>query len=212
MAMLDVHFVILGAVIGSAGMLAYLRDTLKGVTQPNRVSWLLWAVAPLIAFAVEVHEGVGLRSLMTFTVGFGPLLIFIASFRSPGAGWRIGTLDYVCGMLSVAGLTVWLLTRHGTVALVASILADALAALPTLRKSLWHPETETAVAYVAAVINAALTLLTVKKATTAVIAFPLYIVVIASVESIMITCRLGPRLRQRKQASALSAASVDKPG
>jgi hypothetical protein len=210
--MLDVHFVILGAVIGSAGMVAYVRDTLKGVTQPNRVSWLLWAVAPLIAFAVEVHEGVGLRSLMTFTVGFGPLLVFIASFRSPGSVWRIGTLDYVCGMLSVAGLTVWLLTRHGTVALVASILADALAALPTLRKSLWHPDTETAVAYVAAVINAALTLLTVKKVTTAVIAFPLYIVVIASVESILIICRLGPRWRQRKQTPALLAASVDKAG
>lgn len=208
-AMLDVHFVILGAVIGSAGMVAYLRDTLRGHTQPNRVTWLLWAAAPLIAFAVELHEGVGLRSLMTFTVGFGPLLIFLASFRSPGAVWRVGALDYTCGALSVVGLSVWILTRHGTVALVASIAADALAALPTLRKSLWHPETETAAAYIAAAINAALTLLTVTKLTTAVIAFPLYIMVIASIEFTLIASRIGPRLRQRGQQSPSRPAAVN---
>ena len=106
--MLDVHFVILGAAIGSVGLFAYIRDTLRGDTQPNRVSWLLWAIAPLIAFAVEIHEGVGLQSLMTFTVGSGPLLVFIASFRSAGAVWKIGPLDYVCGLLSAAGLAVWL--------------------------------------------------------------------------------------------------------
>lgn len=196
--MLDVHFVILGAVIGSVGMVAYLRDTLRGVTQPNRVTWMLWAAAPLLAFAVEVNQGVGLQSLMTFTVGFGPLLIFLASFRSPGAAWRVGPLDYACGALSLAGLAVWLVTRHGTVALVASIAADAMAALPTLRKSLWQPETETAAAYVSAAANAAVTLLTVREATSALLAFPVYILVMASVESSLILSRVGPRLRSRR--------------
>src|SRR5581483_5835501 len=102
--MIDVHFVILGAVITAAGLVAYIRATLRGVTQPNRVTWLLWALAPLLAFAVEIHEGVGLQSLMTFTVGFGPLLVFLASFRSAGAVWEIRPLDYVCGALSLGGL------------------------------------------------------------------------------------------------------------
>jgi len=190
---LDVHFVILGAVIGSLGTLVYIRDTWRGVTQPNRVSWLMWAVAPLLAFVVEIHEGVGLQSLMTFVVGFGPLLVFLASFRSAAAVWRIGPLDYACGLLSVAGLAVWIATRHGTVAIVASIAADALAALPTLRKSLWHPESETVWAFGAATVNAAITLLTVKVATTAVIAFPVYIVAIASIETLLIATRVGPR-------------------
>ncbi|HLX88539.1 MAG TPA: hypothetical protein VKR22_08825 [Acidimicrobiales bacterium] len=193
--MLDVHFVILGAVIGTLGTAKYLWDTLRGTTQPNRVTWLLWAVAPLLAFAVELHEGVGLQALMTFTVGFCPLLVFVASFWSPGAAWRIGRLDYLCGLLSLAGLVLWLATRHGTVAIVASIAADGLAALPTLRKSLLAPHTETAAAYATAAVNAALTLLTVKHLTTAVIAFPLYIVSVASLETVLIVGRVGPRLR-----------------
>ena len=193
--MIDVHFVILGAVITSVGLVAYIRDTLRGVTQPNRVTWLLWALAPLLAFAVEIHEGVGLQALMTFTVGFGPLLVFIASFRSAGAVWEIRPLDYVCGALSLGGLGVWLATRHGTVALVASILADALAAVPTLRKSLWRPDTETLWAYVTGAVNAGITLLTITRYTTAVAAFPIYIAGIATLESTLIASRIGPRLR-----------------
>lgn len=199
--MLDVHFVILGAVIGSVGCALYIRDTLRGVTQPNRVSWLLWAIAPLLAFAVEIHEGVGLQSLMTFVVGFGPLAVFVASYRSPGAVWRVGPLDFACGALSVVGLAVWLASRHGTVAIVASILADGLAAVPTLRKSLWRPETETLWAYVGGVANAALTLLTVTTFTTAAAAFPIYIVSISSLESILIATHVGPRLSKALRAS-----------
>lgn len=203
--MLDVHFVILGAVIGSIGTAKYLWDTVRGTTQPNRVTWLLWATAPLLAFAVELHDGVGLQALMTFTVGFGPLLILVASFWSPGAAWRIGRLDWICGLLSVAGLVLWLVTRHGTIAIWASIGADALAALPTLRKSLVAPHTETAAAYAAAAVNAALTLLTVKHLTTAAVGFPLYILVVATLESVLIAGRVGPRLRAARPG-ALTAA------
>jgi len=167
--MLDVHFVLLGAVVASVGTAFYLRDTLRGVTQPNRVTWLLWSAAPLLAFAVEVREGVGLRSLMTFVVGFSPLLIFLASFHNRASYWRIGWLDYLCGVVSVAGLGVWLATRHGTVAIAA--------------------------VYFGSTANAAITLLTIRTWTTAVDAFPLYIAFISTVEIALVAGRLGPRLR-----------------
>ncbi|MHB1444388.1 MAG: hypothetical protein ACYCTI_07650 [Acidimicrobiales bacterium] len=193
--MLDVHFVLLGAAVASVGTGFYLWDTLRGATQPNRVTWLLWSAAPLVAFAVEVHDGVGLRSLMTFVVGFSPLLIFLASFYNQASYWRIGWLDYVCGALSVAGLGVWLITRHGTVAIAASIAADALAAAPTLLKSWKEPETETAAVYFGSTANAAITLLTIRTWTTAVDAFPIYIAFISAVEIALVAGRLGARLR-----------------
>ena len=56
--MLDAHFVILGAAVGFAGALSYLVGTLRGTVRPNRVSWLLWSLAPLVAFAAEVQQGV----------------------------------------------------------------------------------------------------------------------------------------------------------
>lgn len=197
---INVHFVYLGAAIGALGGALYLRDTLRGTTQPNRVTWLLWAVAPLLAAAVEFEEGVGLRTLTTFMVGFIPLLIFLASFRNPAAVWRIGRLDYLCGALSVAGTVGWLLTRSGMVAIVAAIVADFLAGVPTVVKSWTHPESESVSSYLGALGNAAILLLTVDVWTTAVVAFPLYIVCLASLEVILVWARPGPRYRRARAA------------
>ena len=170
-------------------------DTIRGRTQPNRVTWLLWAVAPLLAFAVEINKGVGLRALLTFTVGFGPLLVFGASFVNPKSVWKLGRLDYTCGALSIGGTIGWLVTRQGLVALGAAVVADALAGVPTVVKSWRHPESESASVYVASCINAVITLLTVNQFSVYVVTFPLYIAVLAFIESVLVAGRLGPRWR-----------------
>ena len=127
--MINENWIYLGTAIGAAGALVYLRDTLRGTTQPNRVTWLLWAVAPLLAAAVELNEGVGLQALPTFMVGFMPLLIFIASFHNSAAVWKVRRMDYACGAVSVVGTVVWLVTRNGVLAISAAIAADFLAGL-----------------------------------------------------------------------------------
>jgi hypothetical protein len=199
---INVHFVILGAVVGLCGSALYIRDTVRGLTHPNRVSWFLWGAAPMLAFAVEVRSGVGLRSLMTFTVGLGPLLVVAASFLNRNAVWRVTRLDVACGALSVAGTVVWLVSRQGLVALAASIAADALAGVPTLVKSWRAPQTESASAYLGALANSTITLLTVTTATAAIVAFPAYITLIAGVEVVLVAGRLGPRVRHLRQADA----------
>jgi hypothetical protein len=197
---INVHFVYLGAAIGALGGALYLRDTIRGTTQPNRVTWLLWAVAPLLAAAVEFNEGVGLRTLTTFMVGFVPLLIFLASFYNPAAVWRIRRLDYLCGALSVAGTVGWLVTRSGMVAIAAAIAADLLAGVPTMIKSWTHPESESISSYIGALVNAAILLLTVTAWTTAVVAFPLYIVCLASAQTFLLWAKPGPRYRRARAA------------
>ena len=137
--MINENWIYLGTAIGAAGAAVYLRDTLRGTTKPNRVTWLLWAVAPLLAAAVELSEGAGLRALPTFMVGFMPLLIFIASFHNSASVWKVRRMDYACGAVSVVGTVVWLVTRNGVLAISAAIAADFLAGVPTLMKSWTHP-------------------------------------------------------------------------
>jgi hypothetical protein len=196
---INVHFVYLGAAIGAIGSLIYVRDTLRGTTQPNRVTWLLWAFAPLLAFAVELHAGVGLRTLTTFIIGFMPLLVFVASFHNPASVWKIRRLDYVCGALSLAGTAAWLVTRNGVVAIVAAIAADFLAGVPTMIKSWSNPESETITSYIGAMVNSGILLLTINHWTTAVAAFPLFILCIATVQVLVIGLKPGPRLRQARE-------------
>ena len=95
--MINQHFVIVGALFNLVGSATYAFNTIKGKTKPNRVTWFLWALAPLIAFAAQLNEGVTWAALMTFMVGFGPLIIFISSFVNRKAYWKITKLDIVCG-------------------------------------------------------------------------------------------------------------------
>ena len=196
--MINVNWIYLGTAIGALGTAVYLRDTLRGTTKPNRVTWLLWAVAPLLAAAVELNEGIGLRALPTFMVGFMPLLVFAASFHNRDAVWKIRRIDYACGVMSVVGTVVWLVTRNGVLAISAAIAADFLAGVPTVMKSWTHPETETVYSYVGVVISMGVVLLTIQDWTFDVAAFPIFIVCMGSVEVFLVGYEPGPRLRRSR--------------
>ena len=209
--MISVNWVYVGSAIGALGAAVYLRDTLRGTTKPNRVTWLLWAVAPLLAAAVELDEGVGLRTLPTFMVGFMPLLVFIGSFHNPASVWKIRRIDYACGAISVVGTAVWLLTRNGVLAISAAIAADFMAGVPTLTKSWTHPETETVHTYIGAVISMLIVLLTIDNWTFEVAAFPAFIVCTGSVEVVLVGLKPGPRLRARRSGAVSNGPGTAQP-
>lgn len=196
--MINENFVYLGLFITSLGGLQYLILTLQGKVQPNRVSWLLWGVAPLIAFAAEVKQGVGLQSLLTFLLGFEPLLIFFASFVNKKSYWKLSNFDKFCGAFSIIGLILWQLTGVGNIAILFSILADGMAALPTVIKSFHFPETESAFAYATAAIGSIITILTIKEWNFATYGFPIYVVIICSLLTILIKFQIGKRLSPKK--------------
>jgi hypothetical protein len=192
--MIDPRFAIVGALIILTGNAAYAWDTVRGNTQPNRVTWMLWALAPLIAFAAEVTQGVGLNSVLALTVGLGPLIVVVASFLDPKAYARVTPFDAGCGVLSVVALGAWAATGSGNVAILLSILADFLAAVPTIRKAYRQPHTEHAVAFLAGVAGAGITLLTIKPEDWgfASAAFPAYILLDSALIAGLI---LAPRPR-----------------
>ncbi|MBV9231877.1 MAG: hypothetical protein JOZ18_21385 [Chloroflexi bacterium] len=184
--MINQNFVIVGAIIATGGGFSYLLDTLKGKVKPNRVSYVLWAAAPLIAFFAEIKQGVGLPALMTFTVGFLPLSVLVASFVNKNAAWKLSSFDVTCGALALVGLVLWFITRSGNIAIVFSILADALAALPTIIKAFNYPETESVWPYFTGAISAILTLFTLQVWTIATCAFPLYILLVTLLISALV--------------------------
>ncbi|MGZ4178912.1 MAG: hypothetical protein ACXVUX_22095, partial [Solirubrobacteraceae bacterium] len=122
----------------------------------------MWMVAPLIGFAAQVSEHVGLQSLLTLAIGLGPLLVVVASFLDAKAYARVTGFDVLCGALSVVALVAWAVTGTGNLAILFTILADVFVAIPTLRKAYADPESEHAVAFLGGVVGAAITLLTIK--------------------------------------------------
>jgi len=157
--MINEKFVYLGAIINVIGSSTYAWNTLKGKTKPNRVTWFLWMLIPMIAFFAMIGEGVGLTSLMTFMVGFGPFLVLTASLMNKKAYWKISTLDWWCGGLSVLAVILWLITGTGVIAIILSISADLLASVPTVIKSYRDPSSEHHSVFRNGAISAAITML-----------------------------------------------------
>lgn len=197
--MINSNFVILGVIIGFAGNLTYVISTLKGETRPNRVSWFMWTLAPFVAFTAQLSEGVGIQSLLTFMAGACPLLVLIASFVSRKAVWKLTAFDFACGALSVLGVLLWFMTRHAGIAIIFSIAADGLAAVPTIRKSYTHPESEGWINYLAAAIAAGLTLLTIDDWSFSNFGFSLYLLAVCLIISSLVRFQIGPRLRAARQ-------------
>ncbi len=192
--MLNEKFVIVGAVIAAIGGLSYLIDTIKGKAKPNRVTFSLWALVPLIAFAAEVKQGVGIQSLMTLMVALSPLSIFIASFVNKKSEWKLNSFDLICGALSLIGLLLWYITKVGNIAIAFSIIADGLASLPTIVKSYKYPETENVWLYLGYSISAALTLLTINTWGFAHYGFPFYILILCGTIFSLVQFKIGKKL------------------
>ncbi len=176
--MIDDRFVFFAISLNAIGSISYVMATVRGLTRPNRVTWFLWALAPMVAFAAQLDEGVGKQALLTFMVGFGPLLILIASFVNPQSQWKVTRFDLICGGLSLLGLALWLVTREGWVGIALAIAADALAGVPTVRKAWTNPETEHPLVFLLAATSAAITLLTLDTWSFESAAFAVYILVI----------------------------------
>ncbi|MDA1337331.1 MAG: hypothetical protein O3C23_00985 [bacterium] len=172
------YAVFLGAIVQFFGGVAYIKDTLKGQTKPNRVTWFLWMVAPYIGTAAAISDGVTWAILPVFMAGFVPMLVFLASFMNKNAYWKLGMFDYVCGASSVLALVLWALTQQPLVGIIFAIIADGLAALPTLVKTWKFPETETAAVYIASLFSVGTGFLAVQAWATSEYIFSLYLLFI----------------------------------
>jgi len=146
--------VILSGLISITGAYAYIRDTLSGKTRPNRVSWIMWAIAPLVGTVAAISAGADLwATFRVFFSGFLPLIVFGASFVNPKSFWKLTLFDIFCGICSLLALIILIFTHSPRAAILLAALGDGFALLPTLRKAWTNPETETGLTYILSLIS-----------------------------------------------------------
>lgn len=146
--------VVVSALISVLGAGAYIRDTLSGKSKPNRVSWSMWALAPLVgtAAALSAHADPW-AVIRIFLAGFLPLLVFTASFLNPQSYWKLTLFDFLCGACSILALMVWGFADSPRAAILFAAIGDGFASLPTIRKAWKYPETETGLTYIASFVS-----------------------------------------------------------
>ncbi len=183
--MLPDYFVIIGAVVALIGGLYYLYETIVGTTQPNRVTWILSAIFPMVTFIAQKTQGVEGIAWVSFISGLTPALIVAASFFNKKAYWKTRSFDYVCLGIGVIGIGLWGLTSNPNLAIVFAILADFAAAFPTILKAHMHPETESWIAFALNAIGFAICVLAIHTWTFENYAFVTYLVAINGLIAIL---------------------------
>ena len=149
--------VIISTLLMLWGGYAYFRDTLAGRTKPNRVSWFLWALAPLVslgaAFSVDADIWASVRVLVG---GVVPGVIFLGSFFNRKSYWKLTWFDWFCGGLSLTALLFWQLASSPLIAVLLATAANTFASIPTFIKAWNFPETETRLTFITSFLSAVL--------------------------------------------------------
>lgn len=176
--MLPEYFALVGVGVASLGGLYYLYRTIQGTVKPNRMTWFFWGAFPMIAFAAQLAEGVGLIAWITFVSGLVPFLVLTAAIFNPQTYWEIRKLDYAFAAIGIFSIWLWYVTKNPTLALTFALLADFAVAIPTIIKTYKYPETEAWKAYGLNTIGFGLGVLSIQIWTYENYAFVIYLFII----------------------------------
>lgn len=137
---------IIATLLAIVGYIPYFRDIFKGRTKPHAFTWLVWGLLTAIAFAAQLAEGGGAGAWVT---GFTALISFIIFGLALTKGERrFVAFDWYCLAGAAVALLLWWLTESPLWSVVLVTVIDALAFLPTFRKSYHRPYEETVSTYV----------------------------------------------------------------
>ncbi len=174
-----VHWlVILSSLISVGGSATYIRDTWRGGTKPNRVSWSMWALALLIGTGAALYAGADAwTTVRIFLSGFLPLIVFSVSFINPKSYWKLTSFDLLCGACSILALVVWLVIDSPRIAILLAAVGDGFACLPTILKAWKFPETETGLTFILSLVATVLVLPSIQTWNIENSAFQIYLLI-----------------------------------
>lgn len=150
----------------------YIIDIIRGKSRPNIVSWFTWSLLTSIAMAAAFADHEPRTALLLLGETTGTLLVAVSGLKYGYA--KLSLFDGLCQAGAITGLILWLVFNSPTVATIAVITVDMLAALPTLKHSWVNPQEETWQTYMLVVIASVLTIASLPHYSINSATFPFY--------------------------------------
>ena len=181
-------FALLGSLIALISYYPYIRDIVSGKTKPHAFSWLVWGLLTGIAFFGQLSDGGGVGIWVTGITAVVCFLIVALSF-SYGEK-NITRSDWWCLILSLSAIPLWLATSTPLWSVILITLIDAVAFIPTVRKSISKPHEETLITYVLSVLKFVLGIIALENYSMITTLYPASLVFInGSFVVMVILCR-----------------------
>jgi len=176
------------------GILPYLIGVVKGTTRPKIVTWIIWSSLTGIACAAAISEKQYPTAILLSLSSLGTLLVAILGWKNGDK--KIERLDIICLVGAIIGLIMWQIFNSPAIAVLATIAIDLIGGVPTLVHSWVKPEEEAWATFFLSFAGALCTLIVVDSWVITAFAYPLYLVLINILYTLVIVSR---RLVLRKK-------------
>jgi hypothetical protein len=174
---IDWHAVVgvISGLIFVGSVIPYILSMIHGTTRPNLITWILWTLIEAIVVGAQFYAGAS-WSIMLPIAGLATSgdVVFIGL---QGYHYHQRTMfDVICLCLGLVAIVTWLLTNNPLTAIIFSIMADFIAAVPTILKSYQDPHSESMEAFLLVFMAAILSLISTSRFDLANTLWPLYFI------------------------------------
>lgn len=138
---LKIFLGISAGVLTVSSFIPYFSSILTGRTTPHSYTWLIWSITQGLAAVVIFQGGGGIFSALS--VGAGALLSLVVFLTSLTKGTEhIHVLDSVILLVALLATILWWRFNHPTFSIIMVSFIDAIGFVPTYRKTLIEPRSE----------------------------------------------------------------------
>jgi hypothetical protein len=166
---------ILAGVLQLVASAPYVRDILRGSTQPQRATWTIWTTLSFVVLASQWASGATWSLALTIGQVVSCGAIFVLAMRRGVGG--MSPVELVLLGIAALGIVGWQLADNPTVATCSVVVADIIAVALMLPKTYRDPGSETLATYAIGVVSTVFALAAVGPAAPSLLIYPLYILV-----------------------------------
>jgi hypothetical protein len=158
------------------GYIPYIKDVLSGSTKPNRASWIIWSLSTAVILIGVKETGTNEAIWVPIADAVGCFVIFLLAIWKGVGGWSV--TDKVAFAICLISLFIWWVTGNPLIALITNLCIYVSGYIPTIKKSIRHPKSESLTAWSLFLIGVILNLVTVIIGTDTGFAVWLYPIVL----------------------------------
>jgi hypothetical protein len=180
-------FGVLAGILQLVASAPYVRDILRGSTQPQRASWAIWMSLAFVVLASQWASGATWSLVLTVGQALACGAIFALAIRR-GVG-AVGVVELMLIGIAALGIAGWLLADDPVVATCSVVAADAIGVGLMLPKTYRRPGSETLATYVLGALSALFALAAVSALAPALLIYPIYIAVADGAVAVLLVVR-----------------------
>lgn len=161
---------IIAVLLGIFGIIPYIRDIFLGKTKPHLYSNVIWAVVTTLAFFGQLSAGGGPGAWTTGVMAI--ITIYIAILSKKYGTKDVTKLDIIFLIIGLLAIIPWYLSHDPTISVMIATIIDICGFIPTIRKTINAPGSETLITWITNMIRHGIALFALSTLTVATYIYP----------------------------------------